>query len=50
MFVEDRYVLAIPFRDITAERVPKVLSKLTYFFLKNGLALHVKVTRKKVFL
>ena len=45
--MEGRYALSIQFKDFTVGRVPKFLSKLTYFFLKNELTLHVKATEER---
>ena len=41
--VEDRYAIAIISNNQTVGHVPKFLSKLTFFFLKHGGTLTVKV-------
>ena len=41
--VEDRYAIAIISNNQTVGRVPKFLSNLTFFFLKHGGTLTVKV-------
>ena len=45
--VEDQYAIAFCSDGQTVEHVPKFLSKLTYFFIKNGGGLSVKVTGEK---
>ena len=45
--VEDRYAIAIISNNLTVAHVPKFLSKLTFFFLKHGGTLTVKVTGKR---
>ena len=45
--VEDRYAIAIISNNQTVGHVPKFLSKLTFFFLKYGGTLTVKVTRER---
>ena len=42
--VEDKYAMALKFNDTTVGHVPKFLSKFTYFFLKLGGDLMVKIT------
>ena len=41
--VEDRYAIAIISNNQTVGHVPKFLSKLTFFFLKHGGTLTIKV-------
>ena len=43
--VEDKYTIAIISNGKTVGHVPKFLTKLTLFFLKNGGKLHTTVTR-----
>ena len=45
--VEDRYAIAIISNNQTVGHVPKFLSKLTFFFLKHGGTLTVKVTGER---
>ena len=45
--VEDRYAIAIISNNQTVGNVPKFLSKLTFFFLKHGDTLTVKVTGER---
>ena len=45
--VEDRYAIAIISNNQTVGHVPKFLSKLTFFFLKHGVMLTVKVTGER---
>ena len=45
--VEDRYAIAIISNNQTVGHVPKFLSKLTFFFLKHGGTLTVKVMGEK---
>ena len=45
--VEDKYAMALKFNDTTVGHVPKFLSKITYFFLKLGGDLVVKVTAQR---
>ena len=45
--VEDQYAIAICSDGQTVGHVPKLLSKLTYFFIKNGGGLSVKVTGER---
>ena len=45
--VEDRYAIAIISNNQTVGHVPKFLSKLTFFFLKHGGTLKVKVTGER---
>ena len=45
--VEDKYAIAIISNNQTVGHVPKFLSKLTFFFLKHGTTLTVKVTRER---
>lgn len=45
--VEDRYAIAIQHDKETIGHVPKILSKYTFFFLKNGGTLAVKVTGER---
>ena len=42
--IEDKYAIAIISNNQTIGHVPKLLSKLTFFFLKHGATLTVKVT------
>ena len=44
--VEDKYAMALKYSDVTAAHLPKFLSKITYFYLKNGGNL-VKITGKR---
>ena len=46
-FVEDKHAMALKFNDTTAGDVPKFLSKITYFFLKLGGDLVVKITGQR---
>lgn len=34
--VQDQYVMALKYNDVTVGRVPKFLSKITYFYVKHG--------------
>ena len=43
-FVEDKYSIAVINNGKTVGHVPKFLTKLTFFFLKNGGKLHITVT------
>ena len=45
--VEDKYAMALKFNDTTFGHVPKFLSKITYFFLKLGGDLVVKITGQR---
>ena len=45
--VEDKYAMALKFNDTTVGHVPKFLSKITYFFLKLGGDLVVKITGQR---
>ena len=45
--VENRYTIAIISNNQTVGHVPKFLSKLTFFFLKHGGTLTVKVTGER---
>ena len=45
--VEDKYAMVLKFNDTTAGHVPKFLSKITYFFLKLGGDLVVKITGQR---
>ena len=45
--VEDKYAIAIISNNQTVGHVPKFLSKLTFFFLKHGATLTVKVTGER---
>ena len=45
--VEDRYAIAIISNNQTVGHVPKFLSKSTFFFLKHGGTLTVKVTGER---
>ena len=45
--VEDKYAMALKFNDTTIGHVPKFLSKITYFFLKLGGDLVVKITGQR---
>ena len=45
--VEDKYAMALKFNDTTVGHVPKFLSKITYFFLKLGGDLTVKITGQR---
>ena len=42
--VEDKYAIAVKNNGKKVGHVPKFLTKLTFFFLKNGGKLHVTVT------
>ena len=44
---EDKYAIAIISNNQTVGHVPKFLSKLTFFFLKHGATLIVKVTGER---
>ena len=41
--VGDKYPRALKHKDVTVRRVPKFLSKITYFYLKHGGDLLVKI-------
>ena len=45
--VEDKYAIAIISNSQTVGHVPKFLSKLTFFFLKHGATLTVKLTGER---
>ena len=45
--VEDKYAITIISNNQTVGHVPKFLLKLTFFFLKHGAALTVKVTEER---
>ena len=45
--VEDKYAMALKFNDTTVGHVLKFLSKITYFFLKLGGDLVVKITGQR---
>ena len=45
--VEDKYAMAFKFNDTTVGHAPKFLSKITYFFLKLGGDLVVKITGQR---
>ena len=45
--VEDKYAIAIISNNQTVGHVPNFLSKLTFFFLKHGATLTVKVTGER---
>ena len=45
--VEDKYAIAVEHDEQTVGRVPKFLSKLTFFFLKRGGKVVIKVNRPK---
>ena len=45
--VEDKYAMVLKFYDTTVGHVPKFLSKITYFFLKLGGDLVVKITGQR---
>ena len=47
--VEDKYAMALKFNDTTVGHVPKFLSKITYFFLKLGGVLVVKITGQRLY-
>ena len=47
--VEDKYAIAIISNNQTVGHVPKFLSKLTFFFLKHGATLTVKVTGEEIY-
>ena len=42
--VEDKYVIAVINNGEAVGHIPKFLTKLTFFFLKNGGKLHITVT------
>ena len=42
--VEDKYAIAVINNGKTVGHVPKFLTKLTFFFLKDGGKLHIRVT------
>ena len=42
--VEDKYVIAVINNGKTVGHIPHFLTKLTFFFLKNGGKLHITVT------
>ena len=46
---EDKYAMALKHKDVTVGHVPKFLSKITYFYLKHGRNLQVKIIGKKQF-
>ena len=46
---EDKYAMALKHKDVTVGHVPKFLSKITYFYLKHGRNLLVKIIGKKQF-
>ena len=45
--VEDKYAMTSKLKDTTVGHVPKFLSKITYFFLKLGGNLVVKITGQR---
>ena len=45
--IDDRYAIAIISNNQTVGHIPKFLSKLTFFFLKHGGMLTVKVTGER---
>ena len=45
--VEDKYAIAIISNNQTVGHVPKFLPKLTFFFLKHGATLTIKVTGER---
>ena len=42
-FVQEKYVIALKYHDVTVLHVPKSLSKITYFYRKPGGDLLVKI-------
>ena len=47
--VEGKYAMALKHKDVTVGHVPKFLSNITYFYLKHGGDLLVKIIGKKHF-
>ena len=47
VLVEDKYAMALKFNVTTVDHVPKLLSKITYFFLKLRGDLVVKITGQR---
>ena len=45
--VEDKYAMALKYGDVTVGHVPKFLSKITYFYMKSGGEVSVRITGKR---
>ena len=43
--VEDKYAMTLKYGDVTVGHIPKFLSKIMYFYIKNGGELLVKITK-----